>query len=354
MKRKAIVPLVLGLVVGVFTVKFGIDTIRKAQDASAATTKVKMVRAKMDIRAFDEIGPEMVEVIETNETILVPQAERLDELEKAVGRVTSKAIPAGAPVFASMLAPEGTPKGMVGRIPPGFRAVSVKIDEVAGVAYQIQPGDWVDVIVVMDVDTGVRGKKETIAEVILQKVQVAAMGNATNPPADGSPAKTTPAKSATLFVNELDVPKLHLANSRGKITLAMRGTNDRSGFGHLSADMGDVVPGLKPKKKGSGGMSPFMAMLGFGGGAEAGKKEVVPTPVRVVDQTPLPEPDPRTVLIVRGSSSVEDMQRITFEGEDSSRILAITSGVVGGTGAQLRTPSRERTIMKGTKRGPQT
>ncbi|MBI4717136.1 MAG: Flp pilus assembly protein CpaB, partial [Planctomycetes bacterium] len=112
---------------------------------------------------------------------------------------------------------------------PGYRAVSVKIDEVSGVAYQVKPGDWVDVIVVMDIESGSRGrKKQTIAEVILQHIQVAAIGQVTSGPAGGgADAKVKPAKSATLIVPEDDVPKLHLAGTRGKITLAMRGADEQ-------------------------------------------------------------------------------------------------------------------------------
>ena len=154
MKRTAIIPLVLGLGIGLLAVKFGVDSIRKAQASIAARQSVTVVRAKQDIAAYEGIQKDMVETVETADSLFAPATERMDKVETAIGRVTSKPIPKNAPVLLSMLAPVGTRPGMVGRIPPGYRAVSVKIDEVSGVAYQVQPGDWVDVIVVMDVDTG--------------------------------------------------------------------------------------------------------------------------------------------------------------------------------------------------------
>ena len=125
-----------------------------------------------------------------------------------------------------MLAPEGTTAGLVGRIPVGVPCLLGEDRRGHGVSYQLNPGDWVDVIVVMDVDADVRGKKETVAEVILQHVQVAAVGYGSTAEAEKSASKVKPAKSATLLVPEAEVPKLHLAATRGKVTLAMRGEDD--------------------------------------------------------------------------------------------------------------------------------
>lgn len=227
MKGKAIIPLVLGLGIGLVTVKFLVDTIRKAQASNQSQETITVIRASQDIDAYEAITADKVELVETVDSLLAPTNDRIGSLEEIEGRVAAKAIPQCAAVLKSMLAPEGTPAGMVGRIPPGFRAVSVKIDEVTGVAFQIKSGDWVDVIVVMDIDSSTRGRKETIAEVILQHVQVAAIGHTATGPTAESKSNMKPAKSATLLVREEDVPRLHLAGTRGKITLAMRGEDEQ-------------------------------------------------------------------------------------------------------------------------------
>lgn len=312
MKRKAIVPLVLGLIVGVFTVKLAVSAIQKARASGKDSAVIMAVRARQDIRAHEKITAEKVELVKTTESVFAPAAERFEEIKDLVGRVTAKGIPEGTPILRAMLSPEGTAPGLQGTIPPGFRAVSVKIDEVTGVAYQLSPGDWVDVIVVMDVTTSLRGRKETIAEVILQHVQVAAIGNTTMSQPSASGPKARAAKSATILVREEDVPKLHLAGTRGKITLAMRGGDDIRKSTPPSATMGDVINQLtgnwtKPKKTNEPGPDKSMR----------GKRTA-----RLVRQD-----EPHSVMVFHGSSGSGRnravVERIMFESADSPVIMGV-------------------------------
>ena len=202
MKAKAVIPLVLGLCIGLIAVKFGIDAIRSAKASSAVKQTITAVKAAQDIDVGTEITLEMVQIVETVPNEFIPAMERVEKPEDVVGRVADKYIPQNAAVLKSMLAPEGTTPGLVGQIPPGYRAISVKIDEVASVAYQIKPGDWVDVGVVMDIAGGRGREKNTIAEVIQQRVQVAAVGRSIAAPQNKDGAKGTSAKSVTLLVTE--------------------------------------------------------------------------------------------------------------------------------------------------------
>ena len=312
MKGKAVIPLFLGLAIGLLAVKLTVDAIRRARASSENKTTITVVRAKQDIEAFEEIKADMVETIETVDSPFAPAHDRLGSIEKAAGRVTSKAIPKDSPVLSSMLAPEGTPPGMVGRIPPGFRAVSVKIDEVTGVAYQLQAGDWVDVIVVMDVDVGAR-RKETIAEVILQHVQVAAIGRGASNEPTGSGARMQPAKSATLLVREPDVPKLHLAATRGKITLAMRGDDAETTDNLAFASSDDIISNLQKL---------------LGGGVPPPEPAKTTEPARSaprVEQLTAPH----EVLIYRGSAAGRgsaNVERILFANAGSHTIIEVNEG----------------------------
>lgn len=354
MKGKAIIPLVLGLCVGVVAVKLLVDTMKRAQAANAARNTVTIVRAKQDIDAYSMITKEMVETVETSDGRLIPQAERLTSLDAVVGRVTSKGVPQTSPVLASMLAPEGTPAGMVGRIPPGFRAVSVEIDEVTGVAYQLKPNDWVDVIVVMDVESAGSGRrnKETVAEVILQHVQIAAIGQATTgKPGEGA-SKVKAAKSATLLVSEEDVPKLHLAATRGKITLAMRGDDTNIVENPPSAHSRDLGGSLRQLQE--------AAAAAMAQAQAPAQPPARPTsePARVAANVQQPEP-PYAVTVYLGSPYKSlyppSVQRITFENANSGNILDISDGPISRGAALMsgRGRSRPSDLMNTPQTPPQ-
>jgi len=312
MNRKAAIPLIMGLVIGLVAVKFVMDSVKRAQGSNQAQQKFSVVQAKVDIGAFEEITPEMVQTIEIGDSALAPPQERISGVELAIKRVTAKPIPQNAAILNSMLAPEGTKARMVGQIQPGFRAVSVKIDETTSAGYNMQPGDWVDVIVVMDLETGSRAKKETIAEVILQHVQVAAVGQGTSNESEQAGGKVKPAKSATLLVKEEDAPKLHLAATRGKITLAIRGEDDKMmaqpAIAHSSQIGGDGIPKIATPPIPS-------------------NTTPQPRPVQVVEA---PKPIPHTVAVYRGTSagtrSAGAVERITFESARSANIVEVALG----------------------------
>ena len=315
MKGKAIIPLVLGLAVGLLAVKFVVDSIRKAQSSRESLPTFKVVRARQDINAYEQITERMLEVIESSDENIAPAKDRFESTEDLTERVTAKTIPMYVPILKSMLAPKGTKPGMVGRIPPGFRAVSVRIDEVTGVAYQLKPGDWVDVLVVRDVDTGLR-RRETVSEVVLQRVQVAAIGRGSQSDQNTGVTKGKAAKSATLFVHKKDVPKLHLAASRGKITLAMRGKDESTTTVEKApaANMTDLLAqmtGMFPK----GGVKPL----------------------------PVKEDEPHEVVIYRGSWDPNDgvaAERVVFQNRYSSNIVKVTHGSSARSSRRISTESR--------------
>lgn len=354
MKGKAIIPLVLGLCVGLVAVKFLVDKIQNARGSQGDKKMMMIVRATQDIDSFKALTAEMIEVITVPDSKLVPPRDRVTTLEEAIGRVTAKAIPQFSPVLKSMLAEEGTPAGMVGRIPPGYRAVSVKIDEVTGVAYQINPGDWVDVIVVMDIDTGnASRRRETIAEVILQHVQVLAMGQGIRPE-KGSAIK--PAKSATLLVEQADAPKLHLAATRGKVTLSMRGEDDTINESLQIVTGSEVFQGIKKANPATNGMdaatvAKLLAMANSNKGDPSGLgAEGMPHTMTVYRG--FTTPDGITPTASTAPFDWQQIQHVTFAGVHSRKILAVSEGpsnsaqAVMAGGKSPRGSSAMRELMK--------
>jgi pilus assembly protein CpaB len=343
MNKKAIVPLVLGLGIGLLAVKFGIDAIRKAQASGAETATVSVVKAKQDINAFDEIQPNMIEVVEVADSPFISAGERIGDLEGVIGRVAGKAIPKGAPVLASMLSPEGTPAGIQGRIKPGFRAVSVKIDEVSSTSYQLRPGNFVDVTVVMDIlnnNATARNRKETVSEVILQRIEVASIGYGTQGGTEKKPGKAKPAKSATLFVHKDDVSKLHLAQTRGKLALALRGPDDQDNSTVARATGDGLMGGPKVDEDKQNMLAQMLAMMG------GGKDTAMTNPQHHVEAQPKEPPPPHGVLVFHHTSiqgDETDIEQLLFENAESTKLLSVQLGAPTRAAAAMRQDKQRST-----------
>ncbi len=360
MKGKAVIPLALGLGMGLLAIKFGMDTVRKARGASSEPAR-KVIRAKQDIDPTVAITQEMLEVASTLDKPNATDPDYADAKE-LIDRVTTKGIPKGAPILKSMLAEPGTPQGVPGRIAPGYRAVSVEIDEVTGVAFNVRPGDWVDVIVVMDVEGKTSRDRETIAEVVLQRIEVASVGLGSGGAAKGSSGgKTKTARSATLLIPEEEVTKLHLAATRGKITMALRGEDDEIVSGkNFSARGSELTSHLQgninqePQKQGSsdaqsssgGFLAGLASMMKSSAAATPAPTTgpvaapTVPTTVPMTAPVETPPADPPWSMIVSYGATAPGARtqamRITYENAHSNNVVSMQSGLQPGGGAAMR------------------
>ncbi len=327
MKAKTLLPLIIGIVFGFLAIKLSFDAIQRARGSSAPQEMITVVVANTDISATSELRDEMLLVKKTPVTPLVPP-DAFKTIDELVGRVASKGIPWGSPILPSMLSPEGTKPGLQVRIKEGYRAVSVKIDEVTGVAYNLRPGDYVDVIAVMSVQ--INGSKQTVSNVILQRVQVGGVGQSL----DASDQKNAKAKSVTLLVRHEDVPKLHLAQSKGKVTLAMRGPNDERLSNFASATEAQLIgrgskPGAVPRMPTSPGVRMTADLLD----PMVSRPWVVAVfngPVRAGDGSSvhrLTYEDPNSMTVIRTDNGRSDAGRGVASSES---IMSIRQGVLAG------------------------
>lgn len=246
MKPKAIIPLVLGVCVGGLAIKLVLNVVANAQGASQANM-AKCAVAMVDIGFAEEITLEKLVLKDWPKDSLPEQY--FEDLEELKNRVTNMYIPKDVPIYPTMLAQVGTPPGIQTRIKPGYRAVSVGIDEVTGVAYQLQPGDWVDVISLVERRRRNRAT-DFISRVILQNVEIAAVGRTLYSGKPGDAPKSM-ARSVTLLLKPNEVTKLHLAQSnRGKISLALRGNMDEAQSAILASASNDELLGVDPSEHG--------------------------------------------------------------------------------------------------------
>jgi pilus assembly protein CpaB len=136
-----------------------------------------------------------------------------------IGRGVVLSIYKGEFIIPSKIAPENGGSGMPGLIPPGMRAVSVRVNEVVGVAGFVQPGTRVDVLWT----GGAGGNGEQQTTTVLENVKVIATGQKLERnPEGGAPG----AAVITLLVSPDDAQKLSLASSQGHIQLSLRNPLD--------------------------------------------------------------------------------------------------------------------------------
>ncbi|HEY1659040.1 MAG TPA: Flp pilus assembly protein CpaB [Candidatus Sulfotelmatobacter sp.] len=138
---------------------------------------------------------------------------------KVLGRGVILPISKGEFILPSKLAPENAGAGLPALIPPGMRAVSVRVNEVVSVAGFVGPGTRVDVLL-----TGTpNGTTESQTTTVLQNVAVIAAGKSLERNAAGE-SMNVPV--ITLLVSPDDAERVTLASTEGHIQLALRNPLD--------------------------------------------------------------------------------------------------------------------------------
>jgi len=147
-----------------------------------------------------------------------------DSMDKLVGRVAIVQINPREPVTETKIAAEGTAGGLSAVIPEGYRAMTVKVDDVVGISGFIQPNTLVDVVVVINPADKI-GTQDPISKIVLQNIKVLANGQNIDQPKNDRDANSV--KAVTLQVLPEQAEKLALAASEGKLQLVMRNSIDQ-------------------------------------------------------------------------------------------------------------------------------
>ena len=141
------------------------------------------------------------------------------KIEDVLGRGATAQIVANEPIIDRKLAPKEAGGGLPPTIPAGMRAMSVKVNDVIGVAGFTVPGTRVDVVVT------IKDRDNSISRAVLSNIQVLAAGTKYDQEQskNGQPIKTA---VVTLLVTPPDAEKLALAQTEGQIVLALRNPLD--------------------------------------------------------------------------------------------------------------------------------
>src|SRR5579862_5412809 len=169
---------------------------------------------------------EIGSLVEAGSVRLMPVPESLlpkggfERIEDVLGRPVISTVQPQEPLLEARLGARGAGAGLAPLIPAGMRAVSVRINDVAGVAGFVLPGMRVDVLVTGNPP----GSPESVTATILQNITVLSVGQTVLADARNQAINAT---VATLLVKPEEAEALTLANDEGHIQLVLRNSDDR-------------------------------------------------------------------------------------------------------------------------------
>jgi len=251
-----------------------------ARTVSLPTRPVVVAAADLDIGA--ELRRDDLRIIEWPATA-VPQ-DAIGDPQEIIGRGLIVPVIQNEPILPLKLASKEAGAGLPPAIPPGLRAVSVRVNEVIGVSGYVVPGTRVDVVATV---SPTHQNQDTTSKIILTDVQVLAAGTKIERDTDRN--KPIPVTVVTLLVNPEEAERLTLAANEGKIQLALRNPLDRS----IPVTRGVKAAALL-------GTAPIVRQVA------SRRRPAVAAPIAAVAPV---APEPLTVEIIRGDKRSREVVR---------------------------------------------
>jgi len=259
---------------------FAFGTYRYMQNAPQATAQktptTSVMVAATDLQIGAELRAEDVKAIEWPQGA-VPEG-AFTKREDLVKRGLIQPVVANELFLPGKLSSKEAGAGLPPVIPPGYRALSVRVNDVIGVAGYVLPGTHVDVVATVN---PTQQPTDVTSRVVLTNVQVLASGTKIEQSENNKPVQVS---VVTLLVNPDEAEKLTLASTEGKIQLALRNPLDKTA---------PATPGIRPA-----------ALMG----AAPVRVATVSRQTRVAAPAPAPAPPPApTVEIIRGDKRAQEV-----------------------------------------------
>jgi pilus assembly protein CpaB len=259
---------------------FAFGTYRYMQNVPTQTVSVPtngVVVAAADLQLGTELRPEDLRVIQWPASAMPAGA--FTKPEELVGRGLIQPIAANELFLPAKLASKEAGAGLPPVIAPGYRALSVRVNDVIGVAGYVLPGNRVDVVATVN---PTQQPTDVTSKVILTNVLVLASG--TRIERDAKDNKPVSVNVVTMLVNPDEAERLTLASTEGKIQLALRNPMDQTA---------PPTRGIKPA-----------VLLGTGAPSAAPVRRVAANNAPRQESRPAPVP---TVEIIRGDKRAQEV-----------------------------------------------
>jgi pilus assembly protein CpaB len=181
----------------------------------------KIAVAGADLELGSRLSPEMLRMVDWPAGSVPPGA--FLDLKMLEGRVIKTSLQRGEPVLESKLAPEGTKGGLSAVVAEGKRAMTVRVNDVVGVAGFALPGNYVDIMVNTQEEGANRSDRDrAISKIVLERILVLAVAQE----ASRDTTKPRVVNAVTLEVTPDEAEKLDLARSVGSLSLVLRNQID--------------------------------------------------------------------------------------------------------------------------------
>ncbi len=189
--------------------------------APKKTDERTLVVAAKPMRFGDRVMPESLK------TIPWPSAERPDgsfqSIEAVIGdetkpRYAMEAIDPGEPVLTSKITGAGERATLSAALDKGMKAISIRVNDVLGVAGFVRPSDRVDVLLTRVIRNQQNNSERTYVDVLLQGVKVLAVDQT----ADERKDEPSVVKTVTFEVTTDEAQRLTLGANIGTLSLALR------------------------------------------------------------------------------------------------------------------------------------
>ena len=216
--RRALTMMALAIVLGLVAVLLASHWLLRQNPAG----KGKVVVAAADVSLGQRLSPDMLRLAEWPAESL-PEGALRDPL-KLSGRVLKTSVLRGEPLSEAKLAPAGTLGGLSALITEGRRAITVRVNDVIGVAGFALPGNYVDIIVSTQQDAGDRAfpQSRNISKIVLERILVLAVAQEVG----RDETKPRVVNAVTLEVTPEQAENLDLARSVGSLSLVLRNQVD--------------------------------------------------------------------------------------------------------------------------------
>lgn len=213
---RALMMLVVAMVAGLAAVVFASHWL--VQTSTSSVTPVAV--AATDLNLGEPLGQNQIHMVSWPSGSVPTGA--FTDTKVLEGRVVRTSLARGEPVIESKLAPIGTKGGLSAVIADGSRAITVRVNDVVGVAGFALPGTYVDVIVNTQEQQG-KTDGQSISKIVLEHILVLAVAQQVS--RDDTAPKVV--NAVTLEVTPDQAERLDLARSVGTLSLVLRNQVDQ-------------------------------------------------------------------------------------------------------------------------------